>query len=278
NSASGDSVRYAVKDNFFAHYYPLPDTPGPQPPADFAERIAPYLGEYSAARNSFTTIEKALTLLSPAITLSVTEDGYLSTGDGQLFVEVEPGLLQLRDDPNSRLAYRTGTDGQQYLFASGSTSALFKTPWYGSVTLHQILWMTILVFFLIALIRWSYGFLKDLRKREPQPAPSRLAHWNAGIFGLLFIILVACFAALMLDNVPVYEIPRFFFADESTALLNFILFLPWLLALTGFAMPVFTWLAWNKKFWNLSGRIFYTLLSLCALTGIWLLAYWNFWL
>jgi CubicO group peptidase (beta-lactamase class C family) len=278
NSPGGESVVAAVMKAFPKRYFPVDDVITPPQSVDFKERIAPYLGEYFSARNNYTTIEKVFLLFDP-IRASLSEDGHLVVsmyGEDHQFTEIEAGLLEDQEQPANRMVYHKNDAGQVNLFLTNRPFDYIKSPWYGSIILHQTLLLVILVFFGIALVRWPYGFFKHLRKQETQPVLARLAHQNAGLFGLLLVVLIICFLAVVLNNVPVYEMPRFLFAGGGTLLLSFVLFLPWLLALTAFAMPVFMLMAWVKKFWSLRGRIFYTLLTLCALVGVWVLAYWNF--
>jgi len=280
NSPGGESVVAAVMKAFPNRYYPVENSIAPTPPADFKEQMAPYLGEYISARNNYTTIEKAFSLFDP-ISASLSEDGYLLLsiyGETHQFVEIKPGLLQDRGQPENQMVYYTDDNGQAYLTLTNRPFDYVKLPWYESATLHQVLLLMILVFFGIALVRWIYGFFINLHNREAHNTLARLAHWNAGLFGLLLTMFVICFLAVVLDNVPIYEMPRFLFVGGSTPLLSFVLFLPWLLALTGLAMPVFSLLAWIKKLWSPGGLIFYSILTVCALAGVWMLVYWNFWL
>jgi CubicO group peptidase (beta-lactamase class C family) len=277
NAVGGAKVGKAVLKAFLDRYYPVDEAGEVKPSADFAERIAPYLGDYTMSRNNFTTIEKVFGLFNPT-SVSLSEDGYLVVsmgGEATQYTEIEPGLLQQRDEPANRVVYRTDANGQQSLLPS-APFAFIKTPWYGGMALHGLLLLLNLVFFGIALLHWPVGFFKNLRKEESQPILARLAHWNAGLFGLVLVVFLVGFLAVMGDMIPVYGVPRIVF--EDVPLVNTLSLLPWLMALTGFAMPVFMVLGWVKKYWTISGRIFYTVLTLCALSWVWMLMYWNFWL
>jgi hypothetical protein len=262
---------------FLDRYYPVEDAANTEPPADFVERITPYLGEYFAARNNYTTIEKVFSLFNP-MNVSLSEEGYLvvsAMGEVKQFTEIEPGLLQQRDEPSNQFVYRTDANGYQYLLPS-APFVWIKTPWYGTMAVNGVILLLNVVLFASALIRWIIGFFKNLRKGETQPALARLAHWNAGLFGLLLLVFIIGFLAVMGDMIPVYGVPRIVFEDVPLA--NALSLLPWLMALTGFAMPVFMVLAWVKRYWTISGRIFYTVLTVCSLSWLWVLYYWNFWL
>ena len=278
NSPDGESIVAAVMKAFPKHYYPVNNAGAPRPTASFSERLAPYVGEYFSARNNYTTIEKTFSLFDP-LDVSLGEDGYLLLsmyGETHQYVEVKPGLLREREQPENQMIYGMNDTGQAYLALTNRPFDYLKAPWYGNSKLHFMLIGTIMLLFGLALVRWASGFLKHLRKQEVQPVLARLAHWAAGLFGLLLVGLLVCFLAVLSNNAPVYEMPYFLFVGEAAPLLKIVLFLPWLLGPLAFAMLLFSILAWLKKYWSLGGRIFYSLLSLCALAGMWMLLYWNF--
>ncbi|MFZ6028321.1 MAG: serine hydrolase domain-containing protein [Chloroflexota bacterium] len=277
NGAGGGGVGSAVIAAFLDRYYPVTAAVTPPPAADFEARIAPYLGEYYVSRSNYTTVEKIFSLFSP-VNAGLSEDGYLVLtmgGETQQYTEIEPGLLQNRENASTQAVYRMDEEGQAYILPS-MPFALIKTPWYGSMAVNGLLLFVTLALFLAALVRWPVGFFANLRKGDAQPFLARLAHWNAGLFALGLLAFVLGFLGVISDMIPAYGVPRIVF--EDVPLMNVLGLLPWLMALAAFAMPVFMLLAWIKKYWTLSGRIFYTLLTLCGLAWMWMLAYWNFWL
>jgi hypothetical protein len=54
--------------------------------------------------------------------------------------------------------------------------------------------------------------------------------------------------------------------------------LPFLLAGLGVLMLIFTPLAWIKRWWNVSARLHYMLLTVFAGAILWSLYFWNLWL
>lgn len=273
NSVGGAGVGDAVIQAFIDHYYPVEETPAPIPPADFAERISPYIGEYTLTRNNFTTFEKLFAAMTP-INVSLNDEGYLllSLGETQQFVEVEPGLLQGRYDPDTKIIYRTDEDGRVYLLST-SPLGVIKKPWYGSTTLHVLLLVISALLLLDAPIRWLIGFLKSLCKSEPQPSFARLARGAAVLFSLLLLIFLIGLLIIFSDILPTYGVPRFIL--EEMPVVNTLLMMPIFLGISGMIMLVFTIIAWIKGYWKLTGRIHYSLLTLSALSLIWIFSYWN---
>lgn len=278
NGAGGGSIGMDVLKAFMDRYYPGEEPEGlPQTapsPAGFGERIEPYLGEYIPARSNFTTFEKLISLFSMT-GVRLNDEGYLAAnvmGEMRQFVELEPGLLQDRLDPDYLLLYRTGEDGRAYLLPA-EPFAFIKQPWYGTTSFQSSLLVISLLFFLGALIGWPVAALATWRKQSPRPLLPRLARWAAGIFCLVCLIFLVSLVSIFGEINPAYGAPNIFFDNPPG--MNVLMALPPVLAFLGAAMAVFSVLAWVKRFWGVGGRVFYTLLTLAALSFLWQLSYWN---
>lgn len=278
NSTGGWTVEEDVEKAFFNHYYPAAEQPAPQPSAGFAERIAPYLGQYTQGQSNFTSFEKIFRLFS---SVNASLDGentlVLSTqGKNLRFMEVEPGLLQEIDNPANQWVYRSGAGERLFLMQSGPYP-LFRTPWYGTTNLHIPLFLSGTLLFLVALVAWPIGYFVGRRKRsveaQPNPLPARLAHWAAALFGLLWLVSVLGIVSIFTDILPGFGQPRIIF--ETPLILSILMLLSYVLGGLALAILVFAVLAWVRSYWSLGGRIFYTLLALLALLMTWALVYWN---
>jgi CubicO group peptidase (beta-lactamase class C family) len=281
NGIRGRDVVDAVRKAFLDRYYPAAKPPAPQSAAGFAERIAPYLGKYTKAQSNFTTYEKIYSVFSP-INASLDSDGALMVAQpGRVlhFEEVEPGLLQDLDDPDNQWVFGTGPGGRLFLISS-EPFPLFRTPWYGTGTLHLLLFVSGTLLFLGALIVWPIGFFTRRRKRslgsQPTPRPAWLARWAAALFGILWLVILLGIMSIFIDILPVFGSPRIIF--ETVPLLNILLSLSYVLGGLALAILVFAVLAWVRRYWSLGGRIFYSMLALVALLLTWSLAYWNLFL
>ncbi len=277
NGTGGDAVVEAISDAFLNHLYPPVVTPDPKPAAGFADRIAPYLGEYTMVRSNFTSFEKMGRLVAPVNARLGSDDLLKISGLGpeRRFAEVEPGLLQEIDKPATQLVFRTGSEGQRFLM--NGNVALFRTPWYGTAMLHRILFLSGSLLFLGALIVWPVGYVIGRRKSTPEaspvPLPARLARWAAALFGLLLLACLLGFGAIFADILPGFGAPRIFF--ETPPLLSLLVVLSYVVSVLGLVILVFAVLAWVRRYWGLGGRIFFSLLALMALLLTWSLAYWD---
>ncbi len=296
NATGGAEVPDQVARAFLDRYYPLDAQPALTPTADFASRAEKYAGEYYSSRNNFTTFEKIAILLNPpnSASVSVDEQNNVVMNKSQ-YVEVEPGLLINRERPDDRLVMKE-ENGQVYLYTRGP-NVWIKTPWYGSMGLHLLIFVGNALLFLGVLTGWTISFFSGLIRREPRPLSispirnrltgfmsamradlpgllSRLARMTSGLFGLVFLTFMVGFVAVLTDENPAYGVPNFIF--ESPPFPDILMNLPVVLGVLGIAMLVFTPVAWWKRYWTLGGRLLYTFLTLSASALLWALIYWNF--
>ncbi len=274
NSPGGGATREAVFKAFMDHYFPAPAAE-PVPPADMASRAEMYTGEYIDTRSNFTTLERVFTLLNPSMQATVDEEGYIlvsAAGEIQQFVEIEPGLIQSREDPSVQLAFATHNDGKTYA-TTAIPFSFVKAQWYESQMLHMLLLGISSLILIITLFKWVGALLKALFKREPQPGLAHLARLSGVAFGLLLLAFLIGFIVVVSDIEPVYQIPYFIF--ERPSALPFVLALPPIMVVFGLALTLFTPVAWLKKFWNVRGRVGYTVVTLCAWVILFELVYWN---
>jgi len=296
NATGGAEVPNRVLRAFLDRYYPLDAQPALTPTADFASRAEKYAGEYYKSRNNFTTFEKIAILVNPPNSASVSVDEQNNVVINKLsqYVEVEPGLLINREHPDVRLVMKE-ENGQVYLYTS--LDVYIKTPWYGSMGLHLLIFVGNALLFLGVLIGWTISFFSGLIRRGPRPLSIspirnrltgfisamranlpgslfRLARMTSGLFGLVFLTFMILFFAVLDDVNPAYGVPNFIF--ESPPLPGIVVNLPVVLGVLGIAMLVFTLVVWWKRYWTPGGRLFYTFLTISASALLWALMYWNF--
>ncbi|HEU5015248.1 MAG TPA: hypothetical protein VFT66_22175, partial [Roseiflexaceae bacterium] len=121
---------------------------------------------------------------------------------------------------------------------------------------------------------WPLGWLIRLLRREP--ADRRPAAWIARIVaalaGLLSIIFVIGATVALFRTESDNNIVLFFGLPHEYAPL---FALPLVVVLLVPAMIVFVVLAWRRAFWSIWGRIYYTLLTLGALSVAGVLVWWQ---
>lgn len=275
NGTTGALTAAGMTDAFMDKYYPV-EVQGPaQQPSGFQERIGPFLGEYYLARSNFTTFEKIVSLLSP-VRINMNQEGNLQVslpGEVSQYVEVEPGLLQDRMEPDNRLVYLTGDEGQHYLIPP-IPFTFIKSPWYGTTSFQGLLLVFSIAMFLIAVVRWPFSAIFDRKQREGQSTGSRVARWLGFLASLVGLVFIVWFIMVMMDTHPAYGVPRIFFQNPPG--FNILIVLPMIMAVLSLGMLLFLVIGWIRKYWSVSGRIFYTMLTIAAFVFVWQMVYWNF--
>ncbi len=273
NGTNGGKLVYEATHAFVNRYFPTEHAPALTFTADFAARAQKYAGEYYSSRSNFTTMEKIVRLTKPII-ISVNEQSNVVvsvSGQRNQYVEVEPGLLVNIKHPEERLVLRE-ENGQVSLYTS-QPFVYVKTPWYASMAWNGFVLIGGLLLFLGTITGWGISFIRGVIRHEQQPLPARLARLAGGMFGLVYLSFMVLFLALFADYNPAYGVPNFFF--EIPAWIDVVMRLPQWMGLLGLAMILCTLLAWWKRFWTIGGRLFYTLLTLSALSILATLIYWN---
>ncbi|RPI82381.1 MAG: class A beta-lactamase-related serine hydrolase [Chloroflexi bacterium] len=274
NGTTGALTAAGMTDAFMDKYYPV-EVQGPaQQPSGFQERIGPFLGEYYLARSNFTTFEKVVSILSP-VRINMNQEGNLQVslpGEVSQYVEVEPGLLQDRLEPDNRLLFLAGDEGQHYLIPPVPFTFI-KSPWYGTTSFQGLLLIFSLVLFLIAVVRWPITSIVNRKPGERQSAGARSARWLGFLASLVGLVFIIWFILIMLDVHPAYGVPNIFFQNPPG--FNILIILPMILAVLSLGMLIFLVIAWVRKYWSVSGRIFYTLLTLAVFVFVWQMVYWN---
>jgi len=283
NSDQGVWMRHDFIQRFFERYYPAETGETPQPPADFQQRASQYAGTYFPARMSFSGVEKTLNLVQP-VNIQATPEGELRvTGllgpQPTYWVELEPMVFTSVSGnlpEGTLLVFKAGgapgeEDTQYAFFFDG---AYIRQPWYGANSLHLGLLGLSLFIFLSAVIAYPARGLvrRHYRKTYPDAVPptplgERLALWAGWVFALLSLLFWVIFSLVMSDlNSLVFGLPP---------AVNVLMVIPYVLGVLAAGLLVFAVLAWVKKYWTVSGRIFYTLLALAAAAHMWFLSYWN---
>ena len=266
-SASGGAAKSELLQAVLDRYYSVSVPATPAPPAGFAQRASQFTGSYQSTRMASTTIEKIGALLAPAITVSATADGYLTlAGLSQAptqWVEVAP-LLFRQVDSQETLAFRADEPGQiTYLFRGNLPIVGYrKLAWYEPIRLQYGLLAGSGVLFLSTLVVWPIGWLVVRRKGAPCPRLAVLARWLAWAISALYLLFLVLFVVGIRD----LSITPLAKAALAVALVA--------TALTA-GMVACAGIAWQRRYWSLTGRAHYTLVTLGALAFIWFLNHWN---
>lgn len=263
------SARKELLHAFMDRYYPA-HLPRVEAPQDFAERAAEYTGSYRFNRHSYSTVEKAFSLLSTGLSISATAENTLRlSGIGPLpteWVEVAKDTFRMVDD-DAMLAFGRDANGQvAYLLNAGALPSMqaYKVPLRENPQLHWLLQGLAALGFVIAIVSVFRNWSAD----KAGPGLARAARWTAALAGLcqlgFLLLFVVVISALMANPLGPYP-----------ELLNTALYLPLIAAALTLLMAVFSLAAWVGAWWSGYGRVQYSLITVLAVAMLWSLNTWN---
>ena len=261
---------------FMDRYFPAPALPSAPPVADAARHVVQVAGDYMLARSNESTPEKVSRLFQ-AFTISVnandpTQITFSAPGQAQRFYqEVEPFVYQPRDlypNTNGGLIFRTDAQGRvTHLFIENAPfSALLKLPWYLAPRFQQNVLFGCIVLFASVLVWGPIGFWLRRRFKQTEAGWQRPAAWCAGLLSASSIFFLVAFIVLFSNPKLAFGLPPW---------IDYLMFLPWVIALLTLALLRFTLLIWRQRTWSLPGRIHYTLTTLAALVFVGWMIYWK---
>lgn len=275
NGVDGIDLEATVFKAFMDHYFPAQTETAPTPSTDMSVRVAQYTGEYYSSRVNYSGVEKLIGLLAH-VQISEDPNGYIliPSADGEKkAVEVQPGILQMVDNPWQQIVFETSDNGQNYFIAG--EAAIIKARWYETQALHFSIFGSSLSILLLTLIGWGVAaIMRRIKKRPPEEKSPRMARISGITYTLLLLLFIVGLAAILLQSDPAFAVPMFLIGAPTA--LPFVLFIPFLVVLAGVAMLVFMVIAWRKGFWNRLSRLHYTLITLAAWAIISELFYLNF--
>jgi hypothetical protein len=293
---SGDSnlrlnIVSAIMDRYF------PDTASTPVPMDgYTERADMFTGTYRPLQADITTFGKSMYFFSQLVEVTATDEGYLSIAEASgeqssvmggfegtsLWVEVEPLYFE-RVDGKGQLSFVQDEAGNviQMISGQGYHSTFAKLPWYETQSFHIVLIelaaLLIISMLVSVFVAMPLGALiRKIRKQESSENNPRLAAvarvWAAVVAGMLALFVFRAIGVLYAID-AVAGMPNFVWgvSDEIVNALNSI-YLPVLLSLP---LPIFVGLAWGNRWWKVSSRVHYTLVTLAVMAVIWWANYWN---
>jgi len=256
-----------------------------------------FAGTYRPLQADMTAFGKSMYFFSQLVEVTATDEGYLSitpTGMGNqssvmggfegtsLWVEVEPLHFE-RVDGDGQLSFVQDEAGHviQMISGQGYHSTFAKVAWYESQSFHIVLielaGLLIVTMLISAFVTMPLGALvRKIRKQESSENNPWLAVtarvWAAVVGGMLALFVFRAIGVLYAID-AVAGMPNFVWgvSDEIISALNSI-YLPVLFSLP---LPIFVGLAWGNRWWKVSKRVHYTLVTLAVMAVIWWANYWN---
>lgn len=262
---------YGFQRAFFDHYFPAPAAEHIEPPTDFAERAARFVGSYRMASYPASTPDKVADVVGGySVKISAPGDDTLLFDMGTVklnFVEVEPLYFRQVNGPFSLLFTEDdrGRITQLYTDLQPQYAAM-KLPWYELPSFHLPLTLTSVLLFLITL---PVALAQSIRERhhgaDTRPA-SRAARSIIAAISLLNLLFVG---GMLFGFRPATEL------HGIAPFISLVVGLTVLSALLTALAVVYMVLAWKGRYWSVTSRTYYTLVTVAAITFVWFLNHWN---
>lgn len=262
---------------FMDHYYPVPSQPLPKPIPGFENNSNKLAGSYRSTRSAYTNFERVSSLFQE-VQVNPGRNGTLTTsrpGLGQeQWVEAAPLVFRPTGNMSSPMLFFDGLvfgeDKQgninHLFYVNNPTTAYEKVAWYDNTSFNYPLLGACILLFLSTLI-WPIGFIFNCHPAKSEKL-GRAARWLAGAACMMDLLFMAGLVALsaVASMSIIYGIPSSLSALLSIAIVAAVL------SLSSTALAV---LAWKNGYWNIAGRVHYSLVVLALLAFIWWLNNWN---
>ncbi len=283
NSFSG--VHGKLLSQLLDRYFPAPKTPAPKHLALTDEQLERFTGTYRDVEYPRATFLKPAGMFEH-INIKKGDNGTLVIHTPGLFffknpqniklIPVEPQLFKRADD-DALTAFGNpldpGSDDIKFVFNPlwSKIGAYERVAWYETAWVQLGLLGFCAMVFLSACFIWPIlPLIRSLRGKnfqiERQPSRAWLLAGVVGTLNLVFIIGLPLSLWLYGAWKLAYGVPAFAIAFLS---------LPTIATVLTLGLSVFTVLGWKNKYWSVTGRAHYSLITLAALAFIPFLIYWN---
>ncbi|MFB7927783.1 serine hydrolase domain-containing protein [Streptomyces sp. NPDC056039] len=242
----------------------VPDDPAPAAPGAVTDpSLASYPGTYRPGRVSRTGLMALEGLVASVTVQEDGENGLRTTGlsldpdqPEQRWLALGDGLFQERGG-SATLAF---TRGGVLVSSAVPSSTYAKLTWYQSPSLHLgLLAAGTGTLILAAIALPVIALVRRLRGRTPHPPAARVARATASATGLIAAAFTAALAAVVRDGNAMMEAVLL-----GPPLLSIVTMLGTALVLLALGVVAGAIAAWFRGWWNVSGRILFTLTAMAA--------------
>ncbi|MGC5776407.1 serine hydrolase [Paenibacillus pabuli] len=267
SGGDGGTAAGGLAQAFFDRYYPAHMTQQPAATSiELGEPLEKYAGSYQFTRRNHTKIDKFFSFLTQ-INIEVS-DNRLSIGSGadqQVYTPIGVNLFQ-EVGGKHQMGFRTDAEGKvTYLFLD----MLNPMPLEPAPLINQSkFWLTLLGISVVLFITVFMGAMYRRREIKAKPRAQKWAVWLSVVMSVWSLVTLG--ATLLVMNMDLID--RLSYIPLS---LRLYLFMP--LILVGLTASIFmmTILAWKNKYWTLPRRVYYTFVTLAAVTLCLFFDHWN---
>lgn len=244
--------------------------PAPLPPPGFAAQAARYAGSYLDERRAHTTLEKLL--LSDAVEIAVTDDGYLVVGSGERarrYVADGEDLFRAVED-GQRIAFLRDAEGRVtgYANAYGHTVSQRIGPLAAPDALMIAAALLALISLGVLLASWR-------RAGRPQRSLARSGRGSAVLVNLAALTWLGFLIASVVALITLQSLGENAIRAYPTTAIRIAVAIAYLAAALSVAAALGLPLALRARTWSLGRKLRHLLVVVAMVAMVLLLVHWN---
>ncbi len=253
---------YAILDAFF----PAQTALEPQPSGSSSTVVKDLAGEYRSTRSFYNHIERIASFPGNGhVNVKANPDGTLAIA-GVPLIEKEPLVFTTLDGTDT-VIFHSGEPGlpTHMQLNSNQLFAYERLAWYETTTFNLLAFPAICAVLVSALPAYLVGLFRNRKGRSSEPQVACVARVWSVILSVAFLLAPITVVFYMQSNSKL-PFPAYMVIALAIILAASILVI---------GTVIFTVFAWVRRYWNLAGRIHYTLITLALLGMVWLMYYWR---
>ncbi len=266
NSIEGIPAVNEFYSSFMDAFFPAQEARNPPLAENSTQDVRDLAGEYRSTRSAHNHVERILYFPGNGnVRVAVNPDRTLSIA-GYTYYETEFPIYRPVDWMDTVIFHQDGSRKNTHLlFNSLPLFAYERVSWFETSTFNllafgacYLLLMTVLLVAFIGIFRRSKG----VKVESHIPRIAKIWTFIISVVFLLVPVAIAVFIK---------------FDYKSSFPLYMVIVLAIILAASILVIGpiIFTIYAWVRRYWSLTGRIHYTLVTMAMLGMVWLLYYWR---
>jgi CubicO group peptidase (beta-lactamase class C family) len=221
-------------------------------------------GEYRSTRSVYNHIERVSGFPGKGHIQIIQNPEHTISIAGQVFYELEP-LVYASQEGKTALVFHQDNEFLRLYLNGNPLFAFERLPWYETSFFNTLIFAVNYVLLLTVILA---AFIGIIHRKSDVQAESRLP-WIARIWALTLS------AVFLLMPIPIVIYTQAFLKSPFPMFMVFVLAIILAASLLVIGPVVFTLLAWIRHYWNMAGRLHYTIVTMAMVGMVWLLYYWR---
>lgn len=253
--------------SFMEAFFPVEETGAPPLEKDSSQVAKDVAGEYRNTRSVYNHVERIVTFPgNGSVQVKTNPDNTLSI-DGHTFYERGSLVYSLPDGTETAIFHPGGNGKPLHMQLNSLPMFTFeRISWYETSLFNLLVFGGCYLLLLTALLAAITGLI---RRRKQEPSSSRLP----GMARLWTLVLTIIF--LLVPVVIAIYLLKLDFKSPFPSYMVLVLVLILATSILVIGPVIYTILAWRRRYWDLMGRIHYTLVTVALLGMVWLMYYWR---